>query len=83
MRAKIFGDFDKSVRVRAVFRTDNQHEVRFLRDAFYCNLSILGGVADVLRSRTFNVRELLLQGLNDIFCFVKAERCLSQVCNTI
>src|SRR5437764_1197562 len=45
------------------------------------SLAVLGGIADVLRLRPFNQRELVAQSFNNIFGLIKAERGLRNIRN--
>src|SRR5579862_4211031 len=54
-----------------------------MRNILDSRLAILGGLADVLRKRADNVRELFLEGLDNIASFVERKRCLCQIGNTI
>ena len=45
----------------------------------YRDLPVLGGVANILRVGTFDVGELAAQSFDDVFGFVEAQRCLSQI----
>src|SRR6185369_11562332 len=81
--AQVLSDFHQPVRIRAVLRADHQHQVGLFGHVLYRYLPIFRGVADVLSVRSFDVRELLLEGLNDVFCFVEGKRGLGEVGDTV
>ena len=49
----------------------------------YGNLSILSGVANILRVRAFDVGELAAQGFDDVLGFVEAERGLREISDAV
>ena len=50
---------------------------------FYCDLAIFCGVADILGGRSFDVREALPQGGNNILGLVKTQGGLGQVSHAV
>ena len=83
VRAEIARDLDKTVGVGAVFRTDDEEEISFRSYLLDRDLAVLGGVANILRGRTFDVGEFLLQRGDDVFGFVEAERGLREIRDAI
>ena len=77
--ARLAADFNQTLGIRAVFRSDDKEQLAQRRDGLDGHLPILGCVANVLRMRSFDERETLLQFFDDTRCFVQAERGLSQV----
>ena len=55
----------QTLRVRAILRANNDHQIALGRDCFDCHLAVLGGVANVVARRILQVRELLLEQLHD------------------
>ena len=68
------GDLDQAHRVGRVGRADDNHEVSIRCDLLDGDLTILGGVANVVTGWVLQRRELLAQQANSFHGFVHAQR---------
>src|SRR5262245_32796622 len=83
MRSLASRDFDEPVRVRTVLRPDYQDQVRPGRNGLHGHLPVLGGVTNVGTCGRNDLRESLLQAVDDRCGVVQAERGLRDVDNAI
>ena len=74
LRAEIARHFNQAVGIGTIFRADDQQQISFRSDLLHGYLTIFGGVADILRRRALDVRELLPQGRDDVFGLVETKR---------
>src|ERR1700730_8372049 len=81
--AEVPRHFDQAIGVRTVLGTHDQQQVGVFRYVLDRDLAILGGIADILRVRAFDVGKLAAQGFDDVFGFVQAERGLGQVSHAV
>ena len=72
-RARLERDLDQAHRVRGVRGTDDDDQVGVLRDLLDRDLTVLGGVADVVGRRVLQLRELLAQPADGLHRLVDAQ----------
>ena len=73
------GDLDESIRIRARFRADDEHERRLLADALDRVLAVLGRVADVRRGRADEIGDALAESIDHVGGVVEGKSRLGQV----
>ncbi len=78
-RPQVAGHLHQAVGVRAVGRAHHQHQVCLAGHVLDRNLAVFGRVTDILGVRALDVREALLQGVDDVPGFVQAEGGLSEI----
>ena len=81
--AQVTRDLNQAVGIGAVIRTNHQNQVCFRGHLFDRDLSILGGIADVLRRRTLDIGKALLQSRDNVGSFIETEGRLSQIRDSI
>ncbi len=79
VRAALAGHLDQPVRVRGVRRADHQHQIALLRERLHRDLPVGSRVTDVVGLRPDDVRELLLEPLDDSRGLVEREGRLGDV----
>ena len=80
---QVVRNLHQSVRVRTVRRAHHQHHIRAWGHIPHRHLAVLRRIADILRVRSHNIRELHLQRLDNIPRLVQRQRRLRQIRHAI
>ena len=83
LAAYALSQFAKPVGIRAIWRANHQNQINLLGQGFDSVLAILGGVANIVFARAFNIREFTAQRVDHRSRIVHRQGSLSNKRQTV